>query len=93
MAQEYLLLVQHEIGEASSTEGQDVLRVLLQYGTKVKDGCLSLAQQGVTPRSLQQRLCCLTTFKNRVIVMIIILLATSIFIHKETLIQAHSLVK
>lgn len=60
----YLLLVQREIGEASSTEGLDMLWVLLQNGTKIKDGCFSLTQQSITPCSLQQRLCGLATFRN-----------------------------
>lgn len=63
---EYLLLIQHEIGEASSTEGLDVFWVLLQNGTEVKDGDLSLAQQDVAPASFQQGVCCLTTLKSTI---------------------------
>lgn len=41
---EYLLLVQHEMGEAPSTQGLDVFWMLLQNGTEVKDGGLALTQ-------------------------------------------------
>jgi len=61
---EYLLLIQHEICEASSTKGLHVSRMLLQNGTEIKYCCLSLAQQGITPRSLQQGVCCLSTLEN-----------------------------
>lgn len=61
----YLLLVQREIGEASSTEGLNMFWALLQNGTKIKDGCFTLTQQGVTPCPLQQRLCGLATFRNK----------------------------
>lgn len=59
----HLLLIQHEIREASSTQGLNMLRTILQDGAEIKDGCFTLTQQGVTPGSLQQRVHCLPTFE------------------------------
>lgn len=41
---EYLLLVQHEMGEAPSTQGLDMFWMLLKNGTEVKYGSLALTQ-------------------------------------------------
>lgn len=41
---EYLLLVQHEMGEAPSTQGLDMFWMVLKNGTEVKDGSLALTQ-------------------------------------------------
>lgn len=63
--EEYLLLIQHEVCKSSSTEGLHVFRVLPQNGTEIKHGCLSLTQQHITPRSLQERICCIATFLKK----------------------------
>lgn len=59
----YLLLVQHEISETSSTQGLNMFGVIFQDGAEIKNGCFLLTQQGVTPGSLQQRVHCLPTLE------------------------------
>lgn len=61
----HLLLTQHEIREASSTQGLNMLGMLLQDGAEIKDGCFPLPQRGVTPGSLQQRVHCLPTLETQ----------------------------
>ena len=54
LAVSYLLLAECEVGEGSTTESMHMARVLPENGTEIKDGRLTLAQQGITPGSFQQ---------------------------------------
>lgn len=59
----YLLLIQHEISKASSTQGLNMFGMIFQDGAEIKNGCFLLTQQGITPGSLQQRVHCLPTLE------------------------------
>lgn len=65
LSSRYLLLIQHQMSEASSTQGLNVFGMISEDGTEIKNGRFLLTQQGITAGSLQQRVHRLPTFEKK----------------------------